>query len=69
MKSLNKEIKRIIIDKGHYTKDEYPFTTKPKFSTLGSNIEMKPQRSKNGCVFDDSIGSLLRFHETIIWQE
>ena len=32
------EIRRIIIDKGQYSESEYPFTTKPNFSTLGSNI-------------------------------
>ena len=28
IESLNNEIKRIIIDKSHYTEDEYPFTIK-----------------------------------------
>ena len=34
--SLNTEIKRIIIDEGHYTETNFPFTIKPIFSTLGS---------------------------------
>ena len=33
IESLKKEIKRIIIDKGHYSEDEYPFTIKPKLIT------------------------------------
>ena len=43
IESLNNEIKRIIIDEEHYTEANYPFATKPNFSTLGSNIEISPQ--------------------------
>ena len=43
IESLNNEIKRIIIYKGHYSGNDYPFTTKPNFSTLGSFIETSPQ--------------------------
>ena len=39
---LNDEIKRIIIDEEHYTEANYPFKTKPNFSTLGSIIEISP---------------------------
>ena len=38
IESLNKEIKKINIDKGHYTEAEYTFTIKPNFGTLGSII-------------------------------
>ena len=41
--SLSKEIKRIFIDQGLYSENEYPFTKKPKFSSLCSIIERSPQ--------------------------
>ena len=31
--SLNDEIKRINIDKGHHSEDDCPFTIKPNFTT------------------------------------
>ena len=37
---LNNEIRRLIIDKGHYTAADFPFTIKSNFSTLGSIIEI-----------------------------
>ena len=69
IESLNIEIKRIIIDKEHYTEANYPFTTKPNFSTLGSTVQISPQGPIIGFVFDDSIGNLLGFNETILWEE
>ena len=38
IESLGNEIRRIIIDKGHYSENEYPFTIKPNFGTLGSIV-------------------------------
>ena len=35
IESLNKEIKRIIIDEGYFTTSHYPFLIKPNFSTRG----------------------------------
>ena len=58
LESLDKEIKRNIIDKGHYSEDEYPFTIKSNFSTLGSIIEIKPQGSIISFASEDSIRSL-----------
>ena len=69
IESLNDEIKRIIIDKEFYTIESYPFKIKPNFSTLGSIAEIKPQGPIIGFVFDDSIGSLLGFNETILYEE
>ena len=69
IESLNDEIKRIIIDKEHYTEATYPFTNKPTFSTLGSIVEIKTQGPIIGFVFDDSIGNLLGFNETILYEE
>ena len=58
---MNKEIKRIIIDEGHYTEANYPFTIKPNFSTLGSNIEISTQGPLTTFIPDDSIRHLLGF--------
>ena len=69
IESLNEEIKRIIIDNEYYTIESYPFTIKPNFSTLESIVEIKPQGPIIGFVFDDSIGSLLGFNETILYEE
>ena len=69
IESLDDEIKRIFIDKGHYTEANYPFRIKPIFSTLDSNAEILPKGPIIGFVFDDNIGNLLGFHETISWQE
>ena len=44
IESLHKEIERIIIDEGYITEEDYPFTIKANFSTLGSNIEITPGR-------------------------
>ena len=67
--SLNIEIKRIIFDKGHFSESGYPFQIKPNFCTLGSIIEISPQGSIIGFVFDDCIRNLLGFHETILYKE
>ena len=69
IESLISEFERIIIDKGSYTEDEYPFTLKPKFSTLGSVIEISPQGTIIGFLYDDSIRNLLGFHETILYKK
>ena len=66
---LNDEIKRSIIDKEHYTEANYPFTIKPNFSTIGSIVEIKSQGPIIGFVYDDSIGNLLGFNETILYEE
>ena len=55
IESLKNEIKRIIIDEGHYTEANYPFKIKPNFSTLGSIIEISPQGPIISFMFDDSI--------------
>ena len=67
IESLNNEIKKIFIDKGHHSENEYPFTTKPNFSSLGSIIEVS-QGPIISFVFNDSIRNLLVFHETILYK-
>ena len=65
---MNDEIKRIIIDQGHYTQDEYPYTIKPKFSTLGSIIEILPRGPIISFASDDSIRNLIGFYETLLYK-
>ena len=69
LESLNAEIKRIIIDEGHFAEADHTFTIKPNFSTLGSIIEKSPQGPIVSFVFDDSIRSLLGFHENKLYKE
>ena len=69
LENLNNEIKRIIIDEGHYTEKNYPFTIIPNFSTLGSLIELSIQGPVITFVPDDSIGDLLGFNKTTIFEE
>ena len=66
---MNNEIKRIIIDEEHYTEANYPFTIKPNFSTLGSIIEISTQGPVITFVPDDSMGDLLGFNKTTIFEE
>ena len=68
IESLDDEIKRTNINEGYYSEEIYPFKIKPNFSTLGSIITISPQGSIIGFVFDDSIGTLFGFDETIIWE-
>ena len=69
LESLNNEIKRTIIDEGHYTEANYPFTIKPNFSTLGSIIEISTQGPVITFIPDDSIRDLLGFKKTTIYEE
>ena len=69
IESLTNGIKRIIIDKGHHIENDYTFTIKPKFGTLGSIIETSPQGAMFNFVFIDSIRNLLGLHETILYKE
>ena len=69
IESLNNEIRRIIIDEGHYTESNYPFTIKPNFSTLGSIIEISPQGPIISFMFDDSRRDLLGFNARTLYEE
>ena len=66
---MNNEIKRIIINQEHYTETNYPFNIKPNFSTLGSIIEISIQGPIISFAPDDSIGDLLGFNKTTIFEE
>ena len=69
IESLNNEIKRIIIEKGYYSENNYPFRITPNFSTLGSIVEILIPGPQISFVSDDSIGSLLGFNEILVWGE
>ena len=69
IESLNKEIRSVIIDEGHFTGMVYPFKIKPNFSTLGSIIEISPQGPIISFASGDSMRNLLGFDETILYKE
>ena len=50
IESLNDEIKRITIDKEHYTEANYQFSITPNFSLFGSIVEIRPQGAIIGFV-------------------
>ena len=50
-------------------KIEYPFLIKPNFSTLGSIIEISAHGPVITFIPDDSIGNLLGFNKTTIFEE
>ena len=66
---MDREIKRIIIDEGHYTEVNCPFTIKPIFSTLGSLIEISTEGPLKPFAPDDSIRDLLGFIKTTKYEE
>ena len=69
IEALNDEVKRNIIDGGYFNESDYPFHIKPDFNTLGSIIEISPQGSVISFVPNDSIGNLLGFSKTTIYEE
>ena len=69
IESLNKEIKRIIIDEGYFTTSDYPFLIKPIFSTLGCIIEFSNEESAISFTPDDSIRDLLGFNKTTKYEK
>ena len=69
IESLNNEIKRNIIDEEHYTEVNYPFNIKPNFSTLGYIIEISTQGPVITFTPNGSIGVLLGFNKTTIFEE
>ena len=69
IEALNYEIKRVIINDGHFNEENYPFVIKPNFSTLGSIIEISNQESARSFRPQDSIGPLLGFNKRTIYEE
>ena len=66
LESLVLEIKRIIIEEGHITKDFYPFSIKPNFSTLGSIIEITDPNFLIDFTYDNTIRDLLGFNAVVL---
>ena len=69
IESLNKESKRTIIEREHYTEVDYPFTIKPTSSKLGSIIEISIRGPVITVLPDDSIRDFLGFKKTTIFEE
>ena len=66
---MNNDIERNIIQEEQYTEANYPFTIKPKFSKLGSIIEISTQGPVLIFVPGDSTRDLLRFNKTTIFEK
>ena len=60
---MNDEIKRNNIKDTYFTEENYPFKVKPKFSTLGKIIEIKPFFIGSKIIFlpVDSVRNVLGF--------
>ena len=69
IEALNDEIKRVIINDGHFNEENYPFVIKPNFCTLGSIIEISNKESAISFKPSDSLGSLLGFNKRTIYEE
>ena len=69
IESKDNEIKRIFIHEGHYSGNEYSFTIKPNFSTLGYIIQIQPQGPIISFMFDDNIRDPLGFNARTIYEE
>ena len=66
---LNKEIKRVIIDEGHFTEPNYPYKIKPNLSTLASIMEISPQGPIFSFMFEVSMRNLLGFSALTLYEE
>ena len=64
---MNDEIKRNIIEKGHYTESNYQFRIKLNFSTLGCIVQLLTPGPMISFAFDASIGILQGFNELLLW--
>ena len=70
LEHLHAEIKRICNNDGHFTESNYPFKTKPNFSTLGSIIEIDVGIGRKiDFTPSDSIRDLLGFKPKVIHEE
>ena len=69
LENLNKKTKRNVLEEGHYTEVDYPFTIIPSFSTLGPIIEISTRGPLTTFRPNDSMGDLLRFDMTTIYEE
>ena len=67
--SLNIEIQRILIVEGHFAEMDYPYTKKPKFSTLGSIIEIARKKPLTSFTPDVSIRYFLSFNAGTMYKK
>ena len=66
---MKKEFKKNNIHGGHFTETGYPITITPNFSTLGSIIELSRQESRITFLPNGSIGDLLGFIATTLYEK
>ena len=66
---MNNEIKRIIIEEGHFTEADLPFTIKPSLSTLRSIIEISGQEPLISFLPNDCKRNLLGFNAVTLYEE
>ena len=68
---LNTEIKRNVIDEGHFTEASYPLAIQPNFSNLRFFIKTSSNINGSQNVFtpDDIIGDLLGFQSKVTHEE
>ena len=59
----------MIIEEGYFTEADYAFQIKPKFPTLGSNIEVSSQGPLVSFSPNDSIRSLSGFNATTLYKK
>ena len=68
---MKNEIKRNIIEEGHFTEATYPFTIKSNYSTLGSFTEVSSNITSSQIVstLDNSVRDLLGFKPVVLHEE
>ena len=66
IENLSNEIRRTIIEEGHFTEVDYPFIIKPNFSTLGSIPEISRRETLISFIPDESIRDLSGFIATTL---
>ena len=66
---MNKEIKRNITDEKQFTEVYYPFTIKPKLSTLSSIAEIYKQKPFISFLPNDCIRNVSGFNAVTLFEE
>ena len=66
---MNIENKRLIIGKEHITEADYPFTIEPKFSILGSFMEISKHKPLFSFLPDDCLRNLLGYNAVTLYEE
>ena len=66
---MNNGIEKIIIEEGHFTEADYPFTIKPTFSAFGSIIEISTKKPLHIFLTNVSKRDHLRFNAVSLYEE